>query len=157
MVIRALPRAAFLMLAASCGGSVQGGGGAGALDASGDAPAADTWAADTWAADASPDDGAQPDSSGPVFGGDHEAPPLDAMTFDAHVYDDAGPPTCADVGKYPSVASCCDDNYCAGACWAGSDAGHFCICASQIGGCTWPLVCCLDPPGCVGASACTKW
>jgi hypothetical protein len=145
MVIRAVP-AAVLVLAASCGGNVQGGGGAGAFDASRDAPAADA-----------ADEDAQLDSSGPMFGGDQYAPPHDAMTFDAHVYDDAGPPTCADVGKYPSVASCCNDSYCAGACWAGSDAGHFCICASQIGGCSWPLVCCLDPPGCVGASACTKW
>lgn len=93
----------------------------------------------------------------PVLVADSSAPEVDAMTFDAHVYDDAGPPTCADVGRYPSIATCCNGAYCAGACWNAPDGGHNCICAVQHGGCTWPLVCCLDPDGCVGASVCKRW
>lgn len=93
----------------------------------------------------------------PLIITDQSAPQNDAMTFDAHVYDDAGPPTCGDVGRYPGESSCCNGEYCTGACWAGSEAGHFCVCSSQVGGCAWPLVCCLNPDGCVSASSCKKW
>ena len=79
------------------------------------------------------------------------------MTFDAHVYDDAAPPTCADVGKYPSIATCCNGTYCAGGCWSEPEAGHYCVCGNILGGCVWPLVCCSDPAACVGASICRRW
>jgi hypothetical protein len=57
-------------------------------------------------------------------------------------YDEAGPgPTsCDDVGKYPGLATCCKGEYCAGYC--NDDLGVGCACASVLGGCIWPAVCC---------------
>ena len=72
---------------------------------------------------------------------------------DAELPDAAYTPTCADVGRFVGVATCCDGGYCSGGCFAGVS----CYCQASTVGCPWPLVCCLDPSGCVAAQQCNRW
>lgn len=78
---------------------------------------------------------------------DHGAKP------DAEIPDADYSPTCADVGRFVGLAMCCDGGYCAGGCFQ----GVACHCDPSNQGCPWPLVCCLDPQGCVAAEQCNRW
>jgi hypothetical protein len=84
--------------------------------------------------------------------GGGDAQPADASPGPPDM--DAGPQSCADVGKFPGQAMCCEGAYCAGSCWTSEDS---CSCQGTLGGCIWPTVCCsgmcVGPcsPACKGA------
>ena len=68
---------------------------------------------------------------------------------------DPGPTTCADVGRYPGLATCCAEHYCGGICRPAHDGASFCDCAGVLGGCQWKTICCTtNVIGCVGLQVC---
>lgn len=128
----------------SCGGSAivqSGGAGAAGADAAIDA------------VDSGVGDGEATDGGNGGFDAISEAP-IDSALDGAS--DSAGPATCDDVGKFPGYATCCDGEYCAGACFPKSGGGERCECA-DFDGCPWPLVCCAVPSGCYAYSICEEW
>src|SRR5450631_3214129 len=91
---------------------------------------------------------ALPEDAGPD--GNADASFLDALlqdAGDAAGWPDSPPSSCADVGKFPGVASCCNGSYCAGFCTNGT-----CHCATPVG-CVWPSVCC-GGTSCVSPEVC---
>ena len=87
------------------------------------------------------DTGAPDATSGDA--GSSDAPSAEAASSDPDW--DAGPKSCADVGKFPGEAACCQGEYCSGHCWTPSGG---CSCGATLGGCIWPAVCCAGL--CVG-------
>ncbi len=108
-------------------------------------------AADDASTDAGSLDATTNESSAATDGG------IDVAT-DIHDFSecpDGAPTSCADIGKCPGKASCCNGQYCNGYCFpwdaggAAVDVGDgVCACGAIAGGCVWPTVC-VDDQWCV--------